>query len=699
MSNYLDALLDRVGDPNLSTELRREIDRLKDAKQFGLVFERHLPETVRLHSHPVRRGLSVQDRAKPSDATTWTVQKVTAGEATVVRYVDGEPVVDVRPVSELVVVRRFGEPMYPGLKSVDRLERCPGKPFHAVINAENYHALETMLYAFEGQIDACYIDPPYNSGAKDWRYNNNYVDADDAYRHSKWLSFMEKRLRLAKRLLNPANSALIVTIDEKEYLRLGMLLTDVFPDARMQMISSVINPAGAGRDAEYSRTDEYIFVVRIGDCRIMPEQRDEERRPVTWDTLRRSDLSSVRRTRPAQFYPIYVNTTTGRIEAVGEALPHDMDRADAPQRDGCVAVFPVRPDGTEMNWGITAEPTRERLADGYIRAGARKANEPQEYVISYLTKGIIDDIDSGRVTVSGRQADGSVIAHYVTGRLVMPSTAWNLPSHDAQRYGTGIVKPLVPGRRFPFPKSLYAVEDVLRHVVGDKPDALVLDFFAGSGTTTHAVMRLNRQDGGRRRSVIVTNNEVGVTEAKTLTERGLLPGDPEWEERGIAQFITFPRIRAAVTGVDHEGQPVKGEYRFVDESPMSDGFEENVEFFDLTYEDRDRISLGRAFTAIAPILWMKAGSTGPRIDKLPTDKSWVLPEDGTYGILFDVQQWRAFTDAISSHGAVRHAFIITDSVSEFQQVLSELPATVDATMLYEDYLSTFEINTGRGGAA
>src|SRR5260370_36493150 len=109
--------------------------------------------------------------------------------------------------------------MFQGLRSTGRLvhgggvEGDPGeKPFHAVINAENYHALEALLYPYEGRVDAIYIDPPYNTGARDWKYNNDYVDDNDPYRHSKWLSFMEKRLQLAKRLLNPECSVIVVTI-------------------------------------------------------------------------------------------------------------------------------------------------------------------------------------------------------------------------------------------------------------------------------------------------------------------------------------------------------------------------------------------------------------------------------------------------------------------------------------------------------
>src|SRR5699024_6784742 len=120
-------------------------------------------------------------------------------------------------------------------------------------------------------------------------------------------------------------------------------------------------------------------------------------------------------------------------------------------------------------------------------------------------------------------------------------------------------------------KSLYAVEDALRFYIGDKPEAVVLDFFAGSGTTAHAVMRLNHQDGGSRQSISVTNNEVSEEEQKDLRKRGLRPGDPEWEELGICDYLTKPRITAAITGCTAEGEPATGEYKFTDEFPIADG--------------------------------------------------------------------------------------------------------------------------------
>ena len=694
----------KATNPALGSELEREFKVLSSRRSFGLNFERHRPESVELPGRPVRKGdkvhiLPPRGSTAKGDQRLWTVRALERTESKRLAKLEllgtTQNEQQAVAVDDLIVVAEFKDYIYPGLVSTGSVERGGNRPFHTVINGENFHALEALTFTHRGKIDAIYIDPPYNSGASDWKYNNNYVGKEDLYRHSKWLAFMERRLNIAKDLLNPDASVLIGSIDENEYLHFGTLLEQVFPEAQIQMISSVINPAGAGRDSEFSRTDEYIFFARFGSAKVLPEQRFEERRGVTWDTLRRSDLASRRGTKKGgigQFYPIYVNETTGHIEAVGEPLPHDFPRDQAPQRSGCIAVFPVRPDLTEMNWGITAGPARERLKGGYLRAGARKQNEPQKFVISYLTSGIIDDIDSGNVTVTGRAGDGSVIAEYVTGRLVMPTTNWQKPSHDAQRYGTEILKCIIPNRRFPFPKSLYAVEDSLRFFVKDNRNCTVLDFFAGSGTTAHAVMRLNRQDGGQRCCISITNNEVASEEQVTLLKKGLRQGDEEWEVWGICDHITKPRIAAAINGKTPEGKPIEGDYKFTDEFSMADGFQENAEFFTLTYETPVAVSHNRAFERIAPLLWMRAGSEGRRIETRP-GKGWEVAD--RYGLLIDLDQAAPFVDAIASHEAIRVAYVVTDDDRRFQSVVRHLPGSVEPVRLYESYLTNFRFSMGR----
>ncbi len=693
--------------PELAADLKREVDALSGRRAFGLNFERHIPETVELAGRPLRRGDKVRflprrgEEPSGADRRLWRVsriRRIAGGKrlADLVPHQDTQASATSRPVEDLVVVAEFRDPVFPGMVSTGKVERGGDKPFHTVINAENFHALQLLLYTHEGKVDAIYIDPPYNSGSRDWKYNNDYVDKDDAYRHSKWLAMMERRLKLAKRLLNPADSVLIVAIDERELHRLGLLLEQTFPDARFQMISTVINPKGVGRRNEFSRTNEYLFTLLFGEQRILPLRVDTAGTPVglDWQTFRRRDLASARgkpKGGRAQFYPIYVNVETGRIAQVGEALPHDAPREGAPQVDGCEAVFPVRPDGTEMNWSTIASTFKSRLAKGYARAGKR-TDEPQQYIIQYLKTGPISDIEKGLATVLGRHEDGSVNAVYENETRKTPTTQWESDSHNSEHYGTGLLKSLLPsGRQFPYPKSLYAVEDALRFFVGDKPNATILDFFAGSGTTVHAVMRLNRQDGGRRQCIGVTNNEVASDEAKELGAQGHRPGDAEWERWGICEYITKPRISAAVTGVAQNGEAVQGDYSYTDKFPLAEGLEENVEFFTMTYEASRPVAHNRAFGTIAPILWLKAGSRGRRIEEARADYDVA----DTYGVLFDLDASGSFLSAVRRAQTVRMAFVVTDDDRGFQSVCGELPTRVEAVRLYESYLTNFTINVGR----
>lgn len=688
-------------NPGLAEELRREFDVLAERRSFGLNFERHVPEAVELPGRKVRKGDKVrvlpargESRNSEHDRIWRAVGFDGEGDnrvATLVALTDADAEATAT-VDDLVVIAEFRDPIYPGLASTGTVERGGDKPFHTVINAENFHALQTLLFTHRGKVDCIYIDPPYNTGAKDWKYNNDYVESDDHYRHSKWLAFMERRLLLARELLDLDDSVLIVTIDEKEYLRLGLLLTQTFPEARVQMVSSVISPGGTGRKGEFSRTDEYIFFVMFGDFVIHPEpQQGTANRPITWSAFQRSDISSRRESRPRQFYPIYVDPDSRRVEHVGEPLSHEQSVNDAEELPGLVKVFPIRPDGTEMNWGLTAPSFRERVEQRYVKVGSRRDDVPQPFPIYYLKTGQIKAIESGQAEVTGYGPTGEVVAHFVDDLHKMPTTTWDRPSHNARAWGTDLLRKLLPDRRFPFPKSLYAVEDALRLFLKDKPDAIVLDFFAGSGTTAHAVMRLNKQDGGRRRSIMVTNNEVSADEQGALLEQGLRPGDPEWEQWGICDYITKPRIEAAITGKTSVRKKIKGDYKFTDEFPMAEGFEENVEFFTMTYEAPLRVASNREFARIAPLLWMRAGSEGRRIDDISS--GWDVAD--VYGVIADLDQADVFLKAVAENDDLRTVFIVTDEDNLFQTVVADLPGDVEPVRLYEAYLRNFEIEAGR----
>lgn len=353
-------------------------------------------------------------------------------------------------------------------------------------------------------------------------------------------------------------------------------------------------------------------------------------------------------------------------------------------------MWPIRDDGSEGRWRVGPAVARRIWADGFLKLGKFKGEKMPIY---YLAQGERQKIANGVYAVEGRGDDGSVVTTILDSaeRTFVPGTQWRVPAHDSTQYGSRLLRSFLPDRKFPFPKSLYAVEDTLRFFLADKPNALIVDFFAGSGTTAHAVLRLNRQDGGRRRSVVVTNNEVSVQEQDALRARGLRPGDPEWEAIGICSYITQPRIAAAVSGRCSDGKPVQGDYKFTDPFPMSDGFEENVEFFDLTYQDPQLVELDLAFNAIAPLLWLRAGAEGRRIEH-PTSTFDVAD---TYAVLFAVDAAKPFARACADSQRLTVAFIVTDDEKQFQMVAGALPPGVEKVRLYESYLRTFEINMGK----
>jgi adenine-specific DNA-methyltransferase len=712
---HIDNLIAAVRDPHLRAALQAEYRQVSATRRYGLVFDRHQPESVLLPGFEIDNGHKVQvlangveDQLEVDGTGTWTVVALNRYDGTVLlRDADGNTRTELS--ARLVAIREFGDTIYPGLRSTGRVLRGGGiegeagdKPFHAVINSENYHALETLLYPYEGCVDAIYIDPPYNTGARDWKYNNDYVDDNDPYRHSKWLSFMEKRLELAKRLLNPSKSVLIVTIDEKELHRLGLLLEQVFPRQRAQMVSITINHRGVARQKEFSRVEEYAFFLFIGDAGPCPseddmlskETEDQAFQPIRWERLLRGGGNSPRHRRPNLFYPVFVDAQARRIVEVGEPIPIGMERSSVPDRPGLATVWPLATDGAEKSWQNAPAKLRDLVSKGMARVGS----DASRLSIQYLGEGQRKRVERGEIRVTGTDGNGVLLLEEIQRSQRAAMTIWNRAAHNAGYYGSGLLKDLLPDRRFPFPKSLYAVEDCLRFAVGDNPRALVLDFFAGSGTTLHAVARLNHADGGRRRSIIITNNEVSADERIALRGRGLNPGDPGWEALGICQHITIPRVRTAITGRMSTGKPITGDYKFVDVFPVSDGLDENVEFFELTYEDAQLVALGRRFNAIAPLLWMKAGATGVCISDIDP-AGWALPDDATYGVLFEVSAMPKFVAAAAAREdspmPLNHLFVVTDSPVEFQQIAARLDRSIEVSQLYSTYLHSFVINKAR----
>ena len=684
-------LIAQIENPELRARIQAEVDRMNKQKKFGLVFEEHLPECTPLYDIPVKRGALIAPKTGKVNEV-YRVLKIKGDEAECKKK-DADEVATFK-VNELVTMAEFGDAIYPYLKPIDTVCNAPDSNlWHTLIEADNYHALQLLEYLYAGKVDCIYIDPPYNTGAKDWKYNNDYVDGADAYRHSKWLSFMQRRLKLAKKLLNPKDSVLIVTIDEKEYLHLGCLLEEMFPNATITMATDVINPrAGVARSNSFTRSQEYVYFIQIGSSSIASEilVDDTKKNPI-WFSLMRTGSNSSRSDRPNLFYPVWV-TREGRLACIGDNIPVDKDKSTvlAP-KDGLIAIWPLRPDGRENTWQLGRDSLKKAFDEGTAKINVHG----DKFTINYLRNAEKERINNGEIIVEGREDTGALILRHneKIGKTKSPDSVWQKASHDAGIYGSSLISAIFIGRRFSFPKSLYATEDALRYVVANKPNALIFDFFAGSGTTMHAVNLLNAEDGGHRRCIMVTNNEVSADEAKMLKDKGYQPGDEEWEKLGIARYVTWPRTVCSIEGHDVKGNPLKGNYLGSDK-PMADGFKANAAFFKLGFLDKTSVALGRQFKEMLPTLWMKAGAIGrcPTVSEDIPDM--LILAENKFAVLIDEMSYMTFEKQIAEHPEIKTIYIVTDSEPGYREMIAAFEGK-NTYQLYRDYLDNFRINTGR----
>ena len=512
-------LIRQIEDKNLRDRLQQEVARLSKQKKFGLVFEDHIPECTPLYGVAVRKGSLVAVKGEDI-RDVYFVSAISDGRAAIVNKSTGEK--SERPLDTLVAVAQFGEPIFPSLIPMDSVENAPDSSlWHTLIEADNFHALQLLEYLYPKQVDCIYIDPPYNTGARDWKYNNDYVDSSDSYRHSKWLSMMQRRLKIAKRLLKP-DGVFIIAIDKNELAHLVCLLedSDMFPDMDLTIVSVVHNPRG-NITLNFAETNEYAVYLTPKTIRTLARTEADNDSP---RKLRRWGHYSLREERRSMFYPIYVRDN--HVIGIGNQPEDDFHPSarNVHLENGDIEVWPIDQDGIERRWNYSHEEIPAHF----------------ERIIPLPKDGGID--------------------LFLTSELSPPKTVWVSPELDSGGvHGSTFVEKVV-GVKFPYPKSLYTVIKSIEPVIKNKPHALVVDFFAGSGTTMNAVNLINQQDGGHRRCILVTNNEVSDAETSVLKAKGLCPGDAEWESQGICRSITWPRNKYTILGVHSDGTNLDGEY-------------------------------------------------------------------------------------------------------------------------------------------
>ena len=366
------------------------------------------------------------------------------------------------------------------------------KPQNILIEGDNYHALSVLNYTHKKKIDVIYIDPPYNTGAKDWKYNNNYVDINDLYRHSKWLSMMSKRLWLAKNLLKD-NGVLVCAIDDNEINHLGVLIEEIFKDYDIHCVTIVHNPRGV-QGTNFSYTHEYAFFVFRKGLKVIGIRKlnDDE---IYWSNLRNWGGESSRTDARNCFYPIIIKND--KIISFGDVPKNDFHpKKQTEEKEGKFYVWPIDIQGVERKW--------------------RYARQSVEAIVNLL-----------RIKKSKNRFEVEIGKPYGTVK-----TVWQNSKYDASEYGTKLVHALVPETHFDFPKSVFNTYDCLAPIIAERKNAIVFDYFAGSGTTGHAVMILNKEDDGNRKFILCTNNE---------NNNGNGAG-------GIAEKVCYPRIKKVIEG-------------------------------------------------------------------------------------------------------------------------------------------------------
>lgn len=338
----------------------------------------------------------------------------------------------------------------------------PDAPNHILIEGDNLEALTALSYTHEGRIDVIYIDPPYNTGNKDFVYNDSFVDREDGYRHSKWLSFMSKRLRIAKRLLSD-KGVIFISIDDNEQAQLKMLCDEVFGEELM-----------------------------IGN--VIWEKTDSPRMDVKGFSVRHD------------YILVYAKESFELKRLKSEEVPDHYNRIDEQGR--LYYTKPLRLMGGHLSeslfFGINAP-------DGTVIFPYEKTGKHGGW--RWSKKKYEDEIE--RIEwVNGKNGWVPYFRIYADNRRDIPvQTVWPFEEVGSTRTAKTELTKVVDTGMFNYPKPTKLIQHIEK--IASEKSSTILDFFAGSGTTLHATMQLNAEDGGKRQCILVTNNENGICERVT----------------------------------------------------------------------------------------------------------------------------------------------------------------------------------------
>lgn len=418
-----------------------------------------------------------------------------------------------------------------------------------IIHGDNLEALKALLPEYEGKIKCIYIDPPYNTGNEGWVYNDNVNDpkikkwlgqvvgkeSEDLSRHDKWLCMIYPRLRLLQKLL-AEDGSLVISIGYQEVFNLMPLIKELF--STKQIACATIQTSGGKPSGAFNYQHEYlIFVVPHNfEANSMSFTGGKDRTPFEGLTLATFNKSQ----RPNQAYPIFVNVENDSLVGVGESIQErikngtytgtiedfEFNYDEAPT--GTVAVWPITNKGKECVWRLKPKRLELDWDKGYIKVVPnRQKGSKNKYSIQYLPEGVINKIEKGILKVSGKEKNVPTLT-FGENKTVGSDipTIW-LEKDFYSVKGTTLLNEIFSKKIFDYPKPLSLITELLRGLT--TKDDIILDSFAGSGTTAHAVLNLNTEDEGTRRFLLI-------------------------EMEDYADNITAERIKSVIKGFnDNEG--------------------------------------------------------------------------------------------------------------------------------------------------
>lgn len=401
---------------------------------------------------------------------------------------------------------------------------------HILINGDNFHALTALRATHASKVDVIYIDPPYNTGNKDFIYNDSFLDKENGYRHSKWLSFMEKRLTLAKELLSDVG-VILVSIDDNEQARLKLLMDEVFgPENFISTIVAQLNPRGRQSSLDIAESHEYLLSYRktssaslTGEKLTVDQQKEYSKiDPENGLNYREIGLRlrggrATAAEAPTLHFPLYVDSDT--LEIYTETIPESNH----------VEIIPQFSDGTLGTWRWS----KKKINAQKNELIARQVKRDGGYALDIFQKDYLKETKTRK-----------------------HKSVWFGEGMNSDIGQKEIVSLLGKGN-FDYPKPTTYLKKIM--AMSAKKDAIVLDFFAGSGTTAHAVAELNKEDGGTRQCILVTDG--GKTETSGESSK-----NAKEDSVNIAEEITYERVRRVLTGKDWDDgkdhEPLGGNLRY-----------------------------------------------------------------------------------------------------------------------------------------